>query len=166
MNIGIIGHEAAKFTPATTAKALHEIEGIIRAAYARDLHTTVVSGHCHLGGIDIWAEEMADRLGSLKLIFPPAHQRWEPDGYRARNIRIAETSDIVYNIVVSKLPETYSGMRFKCCYHCDRPQRKHIQVANTQCAHPADADHIKSGGCWTAWYALEKCGKPARWIVL
>src|SRR5437867_3468786 len=113
MRIGIVGHEAAKFTDQTRAAASEAITNII----VRERPITVVSGGCHLGGIDKWAVMQAEARGCQTLTYLPAHRRWEPDGYKARNICIAEKSDIIYNIVVRELPETYTGMRFRGCYH-------------------------------------------------
>lgn len=126
MNVGIVGHEAAKFTRAQEQQAREIIRGLLA-----DPAAVMVSGHCHLGGVDIWAEQEADRLGREKLVFAPRTQSWE-HGYKPRNLLIAQASDIVHCIVVRRLPERYTGMRFGYCYHCKT------------------ADHVKSGGCWTA----------------
>ena len=125
MNVGIVGHEAAKFTRHTEERARSIIRSILRPG------DVVISGHCHLGGVDIWAEEEAASLGLQTLIFPPKRHSWF-EGYRPRNILIAQHSDIVHCIVVAVLPPAYQGMHFASCYHCH---------TNT---------HIKSGGCWTA----------------
>jgi predicted Rossmann fold nucleotide-binding protein DprA/Smf involved in DNA uptake len=125
VNVGIVGHESAKFTSETEARARE----IIRSLFTPD--DTVVSGHCPLGGIDIWAEEEALNAGAGLLIFPPKVQRWH-DGYMPRNLQIAAHSDVVHCIVVAAYPPGYEGMRFDACYHCKT------------------VSHIKSGGCWTA----------------
>lgn len=140
MILGIVGSEAAKFTEFGEISARLHIQELIE----RYRPEKVSSGHCHLGGIDIWAEVIADAMGVEKLIFPPKSRRWED--YKARNIQIAKASDIVYCLSVDSLPETYAGMTFKVCYHCigrDEP------------------NHIKSGGCWTTKYArsIYKDGK-------
>ena len=140
-HIGIVGHEAAKFTPDTEAAAREIIRMLLESPDA-----VVVSGHCHLGGIDIWAEEIADALGREKLIFPPKNLRWS-GGYKERNILIAQNSHIVHCIVVATLPAGYDGMRFEGCYHCNTP------------------DHVKSGGCWTAKYA-RRLGRQAQWHIV
>lgn len=145
MKVGIVGNEAAKFTPSTELRAREIIRSLIQAG------DTVVSGGCHLGGIDIWAEEEADRLGCEKLIFPPKQRSWE-GGYKQRNIRIAEESDIVHCIVVKEYPPGYNGMRFPFCYHC----------SNKDYEAPV---HVKSGGCWTVKYA-KKLGKEGSIIVI
>lgn len=126
MNVGIVGHEAAKFTDDGERQAREVIRMLLAPPNA-----VLVSGHCHLGGIDIWAEEEADALGRKKLIFPPKSLDWA-NGYKPRNLLIAQNSDVVHCIVVKTLPADYKGMRFKLCYHCK-----------------TDA-HVKSGGCWTA----------------
>lgn len=138
MRIGIVGHEDAKFTPETEVKARELIRDILNLPKA-----TLVSGHCHLGGIDIWAEQIADAHGIPKDIYPPKTRRWV-DGYKPRNIQIAEHSDVVHCIVVAELPASYVGMRFNYCYHC------------------GTNEHIKSGGCWTGKYA-KKIGKG--WVT-
>ena len=136
-NVGIVGHEEAKFTDVTEKAAKAIIKDILR--YAK----LMISGGCHLGGIDIWAEEIADEMGIPKLIFKPKNLKWKPHGYRERNLKIADSSDVVHCIVVSEYPENYNGMRFKYCYHCNTNK------------------HIKSGGCWTA-----KRAKKAVWHVI
>lgn len=134
MTVGIVGHEAAKFTPETEARA----KALIRRALSGA--TAVVSGGCHLGGIDIWAEEEADRLGIPKIIHLPKRQTWS-GGYKERNLLIAQDSDVLHNIVVDRYPASYSGMHFDYCYHCKT------------------SDHIKSGGCWTM-HRAKTLGKP------
>ena len=140
MNIGIVGHEAAKFTPENEASALALISRLLPA------DSVLVSGRSPLGGIDVWAEEVADRLGIPKLIHPPAKNSWD-QGFRLRNLAIAHSSDIVHVIVVRTLPEAFKGLRFKLCYHC------------------GTTAHVKSGACWTARQAM-KLGKPALWHLL
>lgn len=55
--VGIVGHAADKFTPKTKSKAISIIEELLSPE-----NSVLVSGHCHLGGIDIWAEEVARHL--------------------------------------------------------------------------------------------------------
>lgn len=146
MNIGIVGHEGAKFTTQGEVLARAKIREIYDY-YAR-LATSLrlVSGACHLGGIDIWAEEEADKLGIEKLIFPPKTHSWT-GGYKPRNIKIAQTSDVIYVIVVDRVSPSYKGMTFKACYHC------------------GTTDHVKSGGCWTA-KQVSRMGKQTYWIII
>ena len=143
MIIGIVGSEAAKFTPDTEATARQIIRDLLSPPDA-----VLCSGHCHLGGIDIYAEEEADRLGRQKLIYPPTVLNWA-QGYKPRNIQIARASDIVYCLTLRELPPSYNGMRFEGCYHCG----------------DARPPHVKSGGCWTVWQAM-KLGKPGEWRII
>jgi len=136
MNVGIVGHEAKKFTNETEESAREIIRSLLSPT------DTLISGGCHLGGIDIWAEEEADKKKLQKIIYRPAKLKWE-GGYKQRNIMIASSSDIVHCIVIADYPEDYEGIRFNYCYHCDT------------------SDHIKSGGCWTA-----KRAKKAQWHVI
>lgn len=142
MIVGIVGSEAAKFTIITEALAKRAILEILQKTEV----TGLSSGACHLGGIDIWAEEICNILGKDKFIYPPQNFTWE-NGFKPRNIQIAEKSDIVYCITVDHLPKSYVGMRFLQCYHCKTNA------------------HVKSGGCWTAKYA-KKLGKKAEWIII
>jgi hypothetical protein len=130
MKVGIVGHEAKKFTVETEKKSREVIRSLLSPG------DILVSGGCHLGGIDIWAEEEADKLGLEKEIYLPATRRWE-GGFKQRNLQIANASDVVHCIVIAEYPESYKGMRFDYCYHCK------------------NNDHIKSGGCWTAIRAKE-----------
>lgn len=136
--IGFVGHGRDKFD----AKAVGEAQGIIIGliqSYKEPI--TIVSGHSPVGGIDIWAEEIA---GILKLptdIKAPKTFSWDgEDGFKARNIKIALESDELHIILATNYPAGYHGMKFSSCYHC-----------NT-------TEHIKSGACWTRKYA-ERLGK-------
>lgn len=142
MKIGVVGSEGIKFTPRT--------ESICRALI-RDLleyhePITVVSGECHLGGVDLFAKEEALRMGHKFVGFPPKNLQWST-GYKPRNIQIAEASDEVWCFTVAELPEGYTGMRFKLCYHC------------------GTNEHVKSGGCWTVKYA-KSIGKEGGIVVI
>lgn len=142
MKIGIVGHEGGKFTPKMEIAA----RKVIREILILNDCTLMISGRCHLGGIDIWAEEEAKKLNIEIKPFPPKILEWN-GGYRERNLKIAKNSDVIYVIVVNRYPPNYVGMTFDYCYHCHT------------------SDHIKSGACWTAKQA-QKLGKPAHWKVL
>jgi hypothetical protein len=142
MRIGIVGSESAKFTKLGKKRAKYLILKIL----SRFGVTEVVSGDCHLGGIDRWAARIGRRLGLAVTEFPPKTLSWE-SGYKPRNIQIAKRSDKVYCITVDKLPWNYTGMRFKLCYHCG-----------------VDT-HVKSGGCWTMKEA-KRLGKEIRLKVI
>lgn len=144
--IGIVGAGAGKFTPDTEQMAkLH-----IRRILASEDGVILVSGHSPMGGVDIWAEEIAVSLVIPTMIFEPTVCQWNPVGgygYKRRNLDIARQSDVVHVIVPKVYPEMYSGFRFDLCYHCGL------------------TTHIKSGACWTAHQAM-KMGKPAFWVII
>lgn len=125
MIIGIVGSEETKFTHLGKVRAFSKLLEIIENPEI----TEVVSGKCHLGGIDIWAIQVAKEVGKICTEFPPDRLSWE--WYKKRNLLIANKSDVVHCITVDKLPDTYNGMKFDYCYHCKTD------------------GHIKSGGCWT-----------------
>lgn len=140
LKIGIVGHEQNKFTRDGRQKARDIIFDLTKE------HCTVISGHCHLGGVDIWAEEIAQARGRPLVIHAPTILKWD-GGYKQRNLKIAEDSDIVHVIVVREYPENWTGYRCKECYHC------------------RSARHVKSGACWTAWKAIAM-GKEAVWHIV
>jgi hypothetical protein len=146
MILGIVGSEAAKFTPRTEQLARIQIRALIAQQLYGGQSVTVCSGRCHLGGIDIWAVEEARAMRCPVIEHPPKRLNWS-EGYKPRNMKIAETSDQVVCITLRTLPDSYKGMRFTSCYHC------------------SSNEHVKSGGCWTVKYA-RNLGKPGTIIVI
>lgn len=142
MRLGIVGHAAEKFTKRTERLAREAID----EAIAKHQPEALVSGRSPMGGVDIWTEEAAERHGIHMDAKVPRQHTWDGEyGFKARNLDIANTSDLVLCIVVEHLPSGFSGMQFKHCYHC----RGRNPV------------HVKSGGCWTAWKA-----KAREWRIL
>lgn len=139
--VGIVGNGSDKFTETGKNRAKDLIYDIL----SMESSPVVVSGHSPVGGVDIWAEDIAEELGLKTDIKIPEINQWNPRGYgyKARNLDIAE-SDIVHVIVARDYPPNYEGMRFDLCYHCKTK------------------DHVKSGGCWTGKQALKK-GNNAVW---
>jgi len=144
--LGIVGSEQAKFTVETERLARLTIRRLIIDAWKDGKTPIVVSGECHLGGVDIFAKEEASSLGCLYQGFAPKSLDWTR-GYKPRNMQIARASDRVVCITIRELPVGYTGMRFKSCYHCCRN------------------DHVKSGGCWTVKYA-KSLGKVGDVVVV
>lgn len=94
--IAIVGGSGGKWTSETEIKAKRTIRDIF-SKYNNEC--ILVSGGCHLGGIDIWAEEIAKELGLKTIIFPAVVHEWSTrGGYRDRNIKIAVEADVVYDI--------------------------------------------------------------------
>lgn len=148
MKVGIVGHAQDKFTPETEKMAREVITRIL----THTLDPILVSGHCHLGGVDIYAEQIAEYWGIPMEIKTPRTLSWNGEyGFKARNLDIARTSDFVHVVVVRDYPEEYTGRRFKECYHCSKINLKE--------------KHVKSGGCWTAIQA-KKMGKKVAWHII
>ena len=115
---------------------------------------TLVSGHCPKGGVDIWAEEIADVLGIKKEIYPAEVNQWNDKviidpksydehiitgafhviarmkklkGFRSRNIQIAEACDVLYCIVPRTLPQPSGNDFSEKLYKLLRPTFKDAQ---------------------------------------
>ncbi len=141
MRKGIVGHEEKKFTKKTKATAKDFIALIMTP------EDTLVSGHCHLGGVDIYAEDFVDEMGYEKIIHKPRTKKWAT-GFKPRNLLIAKDSEVIYVILVKEYPPEYTGRKFELCYHCDT------------------TEHVKSGVCWTAWKAVKLFDIQAIWIII
>ena len=144
--VGFVGNGTDKFTGQGEARALTLIADLLYV----DTDAIVVSGHSPVGGIDIWAEDLANQLGMETDIKVPTVHQWNPKegyGYKARNLDIAKESNTLHIIVASGYPEDYSGRVFSNCYHC------------------GTEDHVKSGGCWTGKKALG-FGNTAIWHII
>jgi hypothetical protein len=150
-SVGIVGNGFDKFTDRGQRRA----RALIREILMGDQATSMVSGHSPVGGIDIWAEEVAIALGiPLDLKVPEVNQ-WDPPGrygYKARNLDIA-LADIVYVIVADVYPQEYQGRRFAVCYH---------HRNNEGAPRVTDTNHVKSGGCWTGKHAANAYWKIVR----
>ena len=147
-SIGIVGHGSDKFDNRTELLAKDIILNILNEATKTHDDVVMVSGHSPVGGIDIWAEEIAIELKLLLDIKSPKQLIWDAQyGYKQRNLDIAKCSDIVHVVLIEKYPENYTGQKFKLCYHCKT------------------SDHVKSGGCWTGKQA-QKMGKEVIWHII
>lgn len=143
MKLGIVGHAAEKFTPATETAA----KGIIEDAFALYEPAALISGRSPMGGVDVWAEGMAKEAGIVTQIYAPdVHQWGAPGGFKDRNLQIAAESDAILVIVIKDYDVDFEGMRFRSCYHCNGRV----------------PEHVKSGGCWTAW----QCAGKREWAIV
>src|SRR6478736_270731 len=142
MKLGIVGSEQAKFTEDSSVVCIASITALLNL-WTPD---AVVSGGCHLGGVDQWAAMIGKDMGIPVIEHLPKRRSWE--GYKARNILIAEDSDLVLCYTVSGLPPDFKeGGWERYCYHCKTNE------------------HIKSGGCWTVKYA-KSIGKKGEVVVI
>lgn len=141
MILGIVGASASAWTTEGEAEA----RDLIRVCLSAPLVSKLVSGGCHRGGVDKWAAEIGRELGLPVTEFLPKVYSWT-QGFRPRNIQIAERSDFVHSITVAQMPEG-SQVRGEACFHC------------------GVTDHQRSGGCWTVRYA-RTISKPAHVHVI
>lgn len=184
LSVGIIGHAEDKFTSKTEEEAKKVIRELLsdenvvlvsgrcpisicdncgKKSFSNTIDPIIGYVKCEYcgqkkkrraGGIDIWAEEIADELHIQKQIFAPKDFSWNGEyGFKARNIDIAKSVDELHIIVVAEYPPAYNGRRFDYCYHCAK-----ILGRNPR-------DHIKSGACYTGMRALEM-GKRAEWHII
>lgn len=159
MIVGIVGSEASKFTQETEAEA----RKVIRLCLSPG--DMVISGACHLGGIDEWAIEEGMALGLSTENFPPLLHKWE-GGYKQRNLQIANKCDMLICITVKEYPPHYSGMRFEKKWSGDISNQEYYMHPAPVCYHcHTIGHHVKSGGCWTMKQA-DKLGKQTQLIVI
>lgn len=90
MILAIVGSTNLTLHQRQTAKRV--IRGLIRA-YDKP---PVISGGAR--GIDELAEGIALNEGCLDRVFRPRFQRWEPEGFKARNILIAEACTVLWSL--------------------------------------------------------------------
>jgi len=148
----------------------HYLYGFIQENIEVDRNIILISSHCPEGGVDIWAEEMADKFGIQKEIYPAEVNQWEDKkvllfgggiikhkGYRSRNIQIAETCDVLYDIEPKG-----------SCEHCDgrgfTSKHPNFLLYGRRCrfCHGTGA---YSGGTWTLNYA-KKLGKGVHQVII
>ncbi len=104
MRIAIIG--STDLTNTQRLSVAHLIEMIV-AQYYPD-YSILVSGGAE--GVDSIAEEIADHswYGGPSIIHLPENKRWEPRGYKARNLKIIEDADVMY-CIRSRQSKTYGS---------------------------------------------------------
>ena len=119
MKIAIVG--ASRLTDTEEKIARESCETVLKqmiGEHGRD-DTILVSGGA--GGVDTIAESTAYGLGLKCNIHRPTSYNW--DGYKARNLKIAQECNVIYCFPTK--------LKLEPCYHCGMH------------------DHERSGGCWT-----------------
>lgn len=119
VRIAIVGSEDKYWTPQTREEACKKIKEILISDEYIDFYNnnpddvifpTLISGGCPKGGVDIWAEIIADFIGLKKEIYYPENEQWEPNGYKERNDKIAYTCDILF--CIDPADRDWSGGRY------------------------------------------------------
>lgn len=107
MRIAIVGSSGRYWSPKQRENACKKIKEIliddVYYEFNRDdpgdiTYPTFISGGCPKGGIDIWAEIIADFIGLEKKIHYPTYEQWAPQGYAERNEKIARDCDVLFCI--------------------------------------------------------------------
>lgn len=175
MKIAIVGPEESKWK---SKEQIEKAKRYIKNTLGMDInshgdlgHTVLVSGHCHKGGVDIWAEEITDELGIQKEIHPAIctnetfiknghdevmHDFQVPSGhywiyhYKPRNIGMAKSCDVLY-CIVPKMPK---GDQEYCS-----------EYSQSYCRHCNEWGHPTNGGCWTMKYA-KSIGKETHLVII
>jgi hypothetical protein len=190
VRIAIVGSQEDKWIKEQIVKAKNEIFFIL-AEHAKQIDgtagiynndydwsvLTLVSGHCPKGGVDIWAEDIANELGISKEIYEQEVNQWEDEignletigvcpvdhtkidlskhncnrliGFKTRNKQIAQACDILYCIV----PMRYVG--FNAESYPPQLYCKHCKVWK----------HPTNGACWTM-KETKKLGKETHLVVI
>ena len=145
-HIGIVGNSGDKITSIGETRAKEYILNLLIRLQDKHGEIVVVSGDCPFGGIDGYAEAIADQMNIPTKTFSPQAYSWDaPGGFRARNIKIVDLCDEVHIITVNQLPHDKKENNF--CYHCNKK------------------GHVPSGGCWTG-HRAKKSGKPTEWHII
>lgn len=143
--------------------------------------TILVSGHCHLGGVDIWAEEIAKELGIEVEKHPAPAKSWNDKlivleqtafdsiygyqdekklkGYRTRNIDMAKSCDVWYAIEAK-------GSCRRCYGTGHQPDRYGFSSGFSPKCKYCEGDGAYGGATWTLKYARDKLGKEVHKIVI
>lgn len=72
-------------------------------------HVAIISGESPYGGVDAFARQYADQIGMEFKGYPPAHNRWEPHGFKERNEAIAQRCDTLYRVATQNSKTYGSG---------------------------------------------------------
>jgi len=105
MKIAIVGAEESKWKPEQKKKAKHFIRKLLFMRMLAGHLPVVVSGHCPKGGVDIWAEEIADELGIKKEIYPAEHKGWNDKIIWELEKEIPKNYVVCENPLVSELKQ-------------------------------------------------------------
>ncbi len=88
MKLAIVGAEDKKWN----GKEKQAKDMLFKYLFELNNIELIISGGCPNGGVDIWSEEYANKHSIPILVFKPVVFNWV-DGYKKRNIQIAEHCD-------------------------------------------------------------------------
>ena len=149
MKLAIVGTSKVGYGDQTD-RFIYEIRKIIMQYYEEyGSNLTIVSGHSPKGGVDIFAESIAQSFKIKTDIYPAEVNQWggknvnhkRLKGYKARNVQIAKGCNVLYCFT------RFNSDKRKGCYHCQNYK------------------HLRTGGCWTM-KAAKKLGKEVHLIIV
>lgn len=177
MKIAIVGAEESRWTEKQKEEAKFRIRQLLYVGNGPKWDRAVlVSGRCHRGGVDIWAEEIADELELEKEIYPAEVHRWmdmidissgsKLKGYRSRNIQIAEACDVLFDIEPEIRCPSCRGLRALSPEFAGATMA-HLPTSEMRCKRCNGRGKIpnRSGGTWTK-NAAKRRGKETHLIVI
>lgn len=104
--VAIVGSREKYWSPRQRAKAVKRIKTTlfrhmdIMVGHYESVKNTrsviLISGRCPYGGVDVWAEVIADLYDIPKQIYPPKKGVKGNSKFFDRNIEIAEACDVLY----------------------------------------------------------------------
>jgi len=185
MKIAIVGPEADKWKPEQIPKVKLEIKWIL--VHKGEIHQgkkpILVSGHCPKGGVDIWAEEIADELGIKKEIYPAEADKEGKYHWDDKREFDPKTYDehimggAFYFYAKLRKLKGYRSRNIKVAEACDvlyclvpfrytSPNYEDVKFNNDlRCIHCKKSRHPTNGGCWTMKCA-KKLGKEVHLVVI
>jgi len=105
MKIAVSGHRLKKWSNPSFAK--HVVFEVLNKFKKRI--TMLGSGHCPLGGVDIWAEEFAKKNNIKLKLFPPYKNLPSPLKFWKRNEDLAKWCDLLIAFVNVNINWKHSG---------------------------------------------------------
>lgn len=192
MKIAIVGPEESKWTEEQRAKVKRKI-GDIFEEHGRHFDadnemwiydSTLVSGHCHKGGVDVWAEDIADVMSIKKEIYPAEINQW-PDGsmciccgeilsYTDEESITMHTKSRDGDWNNTKRLKGYRSRNIQIAKACDVlyclvphvvKDAPFDEKLSPYCKHCETIGHPSNGGCWTMKHA-KKLGKETHLVVI
>jgi len=164
MKIAIVGAQESKWTKEQKKKVKEAIEIIFFHDCGFDRNITLVSGHCPYGGVDIWAEEIADDLKIKKEIYKSLVNQWEDSKQKCNICHGTGMKDMGWHKRFGEWEHDKEACdNFGCIKGWQKLRgykSRNIQIAEVcdilYCIEPKG--RTRSGGIWTMNYA-KKLGK-------
>ena len=112
MKIGITGHRESKWKDKQFAR---QVVFEVLSKFKKRI-TILGSGHCPLGGVDIWAEEFAKNNNIKLKLFPPYKNLPSPERYLKRNREMIEWCDYLIAFISKYHPKNKGGSWYTINY--------------------------------------------------